>query len=61
MQPGTRRFDPHTHNFNAISHAAKSLNLLNGKLGSEIEAYKVGPSNIYNVDETGFQLGQGKS
>jgi DDE superfamily endonuclease. len=31
------------------------------KLGGEIEALKVGPSNIYNVDETGFQLGQGQS
>jgi hypothetical protein len=31
------------------------------KLGGEIQALKVGPKNIYNVDETGFQLGQGKS
>ncbi|KAJ5195497.1 uncharacterized protein N7498_008935 [Penicillium cinerascens] len=31
------------------------------KLGSEIETLKVGPSYIYNVDETGFQLGQGQS
>jgi hypothetical protein len=31
------------------------------KLDGEIQAIKVGPSNIYNVDETGFQLGQGKS
>ena len=31
------------------------------KLAGEIEALKVGPSNIYNVDETGFQLGQEKS
>jgi hypothetical protein len=31
------------------------------KLDSEMKAAKVGPSNIYNVDETGFQLGQGKS
>jgi hypothetical protein len=28
------------------------------KLGSEMKALK---RNIYNVDETGFQLGQGKS
>ena len=31
------------------------------KLGGEMKTLKVGPSNIYNVDETGFQLGQGKS
>jgi hypothetical protein len=30
-------------------------------LEGEIKALKVGPSNIYNIDETGFQLGQGKS
>src|SRR3982074_1711719 len=31
------------------------------KLEGEIREFKVGLSNIYNVDETGFQLGQGKS
>jgi hypothetical protein len=25
-----------------------------------LQAYKIGPKNIYNFDETGFQLGQGK-
>ena len=31
------------------------------KLGGEMKTLKVGPSNIYNVDETGFQLGQGEN
>jgi hypothetical protein len=30
-------------------------------LEGEIKALQVGPRNIYNIDETGFQLGQGKS
>jgi hypothetical protein len=31
------------------------------KLEGEIKTLQVGPRNIYNIDETGFQLGQGKS
>jgi len=31
------------------------------QLDVEIRHYKIGPKNIYNMDETGFQLGQGKT
>ena len=31
------------------------------RLGVALKHYKIGPKNIYNFDESGFQLGQGKS
>ena len=31
------------------------------KLEGTLKLYKLGPRNIYNIDETGFQIGQGKS